>query len=147
MDTGYYLDELAVGMTASYGKTITDADILLFAGVSGDTNPVHLDEEFAATTPFKGRIAHGMLTASLISTVLGTRLPGFGSIYVGQSLKFLAPVRRGDTVRAAVTVTAVDLERRRVTLETLCKVGDRVVVTGEAVMMVMRRPEAAGLAA
>jgi hypothetical protein len=85
---GYYLEDLDVGMKAVFGKTITEADILMFAGVSGDTNPVHLDEEFAAATPFGGRIAHGMLTASLISTVLGTKLPGPGSIYLSQSMRF-----------------------------------------------------------
>ena len=100
---GYYIEDLEPGMTAAFGKTITDADILMFAGVSGDTNPVHLNEEFAMGTPFQGRIAHGMLTASLISTVLGTKLPGPGCVYLSQNLKFLAPVRAGDTVRAEVT--------------------------------------------
>ena len=97
---GYYIEELEEGMTAAFGKTITDADILMFAGVSGDTNPVHLNEEFAQGTSFAGRIAHGMLTASLISTVLGTKLPGPGCIYLSLSLMFLAPVRDGETVRA-----------------------------------------------
>ena len=97
---GLYLEDLEEGMSAVFGKTITDADILMFAGVSGDTNPVHLNEEFACGTAFKGRIAHGMLTASLISTVIGTKLPGPGCIYVAQNLKFMAPVRAGDTVRA-----------------------------------------------
>ena len=100
---GYYIEDLEAGMSAAFGKTITDADILMFAGVSGDTNPVHLNEEFALGTAFQGRIAHGMLTASLISTVLGTKLPGPGCIYLSQTLKFLAPVRAGDTVRAEVT--------------------------------------------
>ena len=140
MLNGYYLEDLDVGMKAAFGKTITDADIVMFAGVSGDTNPVHLDEEFAATTPFGGRIAHGMLTASLISTVLGTKLPGPGCIYLSQSMKFLAPVRVGETVRAEATIKAVDRERRRVVLETVCTVGGKNVLEGEALLMVARRP-------
>ena len=97
---GYYLEDLELGMTAIYAKTVTEADVVLFAGISGDINPVHLDNEFAKGTMFKGRIAHGMLTASFISTVLGTNLPGPGCIYVSQNLKFRAPVRIGDTVRS-----------------------------------------------
>jgi 3-hydroxybutyryl-CoA dehydratase len=140
MEQGYYVEDLEPGMTAVFGKTITDADILMFAGVSGDTNPVHLNEEFASATPFKGRIAHGMLTASLISTVLGTKLPGAGAVYVSQTMRFLAPVRAGETVRAIVTVKEVELDRRRVTLETVCRVNDKDVLTGEAILMVPRRP-------
>jgi 3-hydroxybutyryl-CoA dehydratase len=140
MDHGYYVDDLEPGMTAMFGKTITDADIIMFAGVSGDTNPVHLNEEFACGTPFKGRIAHGMLTASFISTAIGTKLPGSGCIYLSQTIKFLAPVRAGDTVRAIVTVKEVDRERRRVVLDTVCRVADKEVVVGEAVIMVPRRP-------
>lgn len=136
----HYIDDLEVGMTAVFGKTITEADIVLFAGASGDTNPVHLDEEFAAQTMFEGRIAHGLLIASLISAVLGTRLPGPGAVYVGQTLKFMAPVRPGDTVKARVTVSEVDKEKKRVTCETSCTVGDRTVLTGEAKLMVQRRP-------
>jgi 3-hydroxybutyryl-CoA dehydratase len=137
---GYYIEELEEGMTAAFGKTVTDADILMFAGVSGDTNPVHLNEEFAQGTAFQGRIAHGMLTASLISTVLGTKLPGPGCVYLSQSLKFLAPVRAGDTVRAEVTLRSLDKERRRCVFETLCKVGGKNVLEGEALVMVPRRP-------
>jgi 3-hydroxybutyryl-CoA dehydratase len=137
---GYYIEDLEEGMTAAFGKTITDADILMFAGVSGDTNPVHLNEEFAAGTAFNGRIAHGMLTASLISTVLGTKLPGPGCIYCSQTLKFLAPVRAGDTVRAEVVLKSLDRERRRCVFETSCKVGGKNVLEGEAIMMVPRRP-------
>ena len=140
MLNGYYLEDLDVGMKAAFGKTITDADIVMFAGVSGDTNPVHLDEEFAATTPFGGRIAHGMLTASLISTVLGTKLPGPGCIYLSQSMKFLAPVRVGETVRAEATIKAIDRERRRVTIDTVCTVNGKNVLEGEALLMVARRP-------
>ena len=140
---GYFIEDLSEGMTAVFGKTITDADILMFAGVSGDTNPVHLNEEFALGTAFQGRIAHGMLTASLISTVLGTKLPGPGCVYLSQSLKFKAPVRAGDTVRAEVTVTAIDRERRRVTFATVCKVGGKPVLEGEALTLVPSRPAAA----
>lgn len=136
----HYIDDLEPGMTAVFGKTITEADILMFAGASGDTNPVHLDEEFAAQTMFEGRIAHGLLVASLISTVLGTRLPGPGAIYISQSLRFMAPVRPGDTVKARVTLTEVDKDKKRVSCETICTVGDRTVVSGEAKLMVQRRP-------
>lgn len=138
--SAYYLEDLKIGDTASFAKTVTDADIVLFAGVSGDTNPVHLDQEFAETTLFKGRIAHGMLSAGFISTVLGTKLPGPGAIYLSQSLKFKAPVRPGDTVRATVTVTDIAVERKRVTLSTVCTVGEVVVIEGEAVVMVQPRP-------
>ena len=137
---GYEFKELRVGMSAVFAKTITEADIVLFAGVSGDNNTIHTNEEFAASTIFKGRIAHGMLTASFISTVLGTRLPGPGCIYVSQNLKFKAPVRIGDTVNARVTVTSVDEVRGRIAVETTCTVGNTVVIAGEAVLMVPRRP-------
>jgi len=136
---GYFIEDLQPGMSATFGKTITDADILMFAGVSGDTNPVHLNEEFANGTPFRGRIAHGLLTASLISTAIGTKLPGPGCIYVSQSLRFRAPVRAGDTVTARVTVLDVDREKKRVRMETVCLVGGRVVLDGEAVIMVPSR--------
>jgi 3-hydroxybutyryl-CoA dehydratase len=137
---GYFIEDLEPGMTATFGKTITDADILMFAGISGDTNPVHLNEEFAAGTPFHGRIAHGMLTASLISTVLGTKLPGPGCIYVSQTMRFLAPVRSGDTVRAEVTLRTVDREKKRAIFDTACKVLGKNVLEGEAVLFVPRRP-------
>ena len=133
---GYYIEDLSPGMKASYARTVTDADIVIFAGVSGDDNPVHLNREFAEATMFKSRIAHGMLSAAYISTVVGTRLPGAGAIYVGQTLKFKAPVRVGDTVNTVATVKEVLLEKRRVILETVCSVGDTVVVTGEATLMV-----------
>jgi len=138
---GYFLEDIEVGMTAIYAKTITDADIVMFAGISGDTNPVHLDANFADQTVFNGRIAHGMLSASFISTVLGTRLPGPGCIYLSQSLKFRAPVKAGDTVTARVTVKDVNPDNKRITLDTICTVGDSVVVDGEALLMVSRRAE------
>jgi 3-hydroxybutyryl-CoA dehydratase len=137
---GHYLEDIDVGMTAIYTRTVTEADVVLFAGISGDSNPVHLDNEYAKDTMFKGRIAHGMLTASFISTVLGTKLPGPGCIYVSQNLKFRAPVRIGDTVRSRVTVTAVDREKGRVALETTCCVGDTLVISGDAQLLVQRRP-------
>lgn len=138
-DYGYALDDLEVGMSASFGKTITDADILMFAGVSGDTNPVHLNEEFAGGTAFKGRIAHGMLTASLISTALGTKLPGAGCIYLAQTMKFLAPVRAGETVRAIVTVREIEREKRRITMDTVCQVAGKDVLVGEAKLLIPAR--------
>ena len=137
---GKYLDEISEGMTAVFSKTVTEADIVLFAGITGDTNPVHLNEEFAKPTMFKGRIAHGMLTAGFVSAVFGTKLPGPGCIYMSQSLKFKAPVRIGDTVKARVTVTAIDQAKARVTFATVCTVGEQVVLDGEAVLMVPRRP-------
>ena len=105
---GYFLEDLTVGMTAVYAKTITDTDIVMFAGISGDTNPVHLNQDYASATMFKSRIAHGMLSAGFISTVLGTKLPGPGCIYLSQNLKFKAPVRVGDTVVARATITDID---------------------------------------
>lgn len=140
---GFFLEDLRLGMTAAYARTVTEADVILFAGVSGDQNPVHLNQEFAEATRFKGRIAHGMLTASFISTVLGNKLPGPGCIYVSQSLQFRAPVRAGDTVHTRVTVQEVDLAKGRVRLDTVCRVGDVVVIEGEAVLMVPRRLAAA----
>ena len=129
---GYDIEDIQVGMTATFAKTITEADIVFFAGVSGDINAVHLNEEYAATTPFKGRIAHGMLSASLISAVLANRMPGPGTIYLDQRLKFLAPVRAGETVHAKVRVLEIDVNRCRVVLETTCSVKGAVVIEGEA---------------
>jgi 3-hydroxybutyryl-CoA dehydratase len=137
--SGHFIEDLSVGMTASFAKTVTEADIVMYAGVSGDTNPVHLDQVYAEGTMFKGRIAHGMLSASFISTVLGTKLPGPGAIYVSQSLKFKAPVRIGDTVTARVTVLETIPEKRRVVLLTQCFVAGKVVVDGEAVIMAPSR--------
>ena len=139
---GYFIEDLTAGMAASFSKTVTEADIVLFAGVSGDTNPVHLNQEYAENTMFKGRIAHGMLSAAYISTVLGTKLPGPGAIYVSQNLKFRAPVRAGDTVHTTCTVAEVVAEKKRVVLETVCRVRDTVVVQGEATMMVPSRAAA-----
>ncbi|MEX8519206.1 MAG: MaoC family dehydratase [Leptothrix sp. (in: b-proteobacteria)] len=136
---GYDVEDLQIGMSASYAKTITEADIVLFAGVSGDNNAVHTNEEFAATTRFGGRIAHGFLTASVISAAVANRLPGPGTVYLGQQLKFLAPVRPGDTVHASVTVKSVDLAKRHVELETVCRVKGVAVIEGEALVMTTSR--------
>ncbi len=133
------IEDLEIGMTRRLSKTVTDRDIRLFAEVSTDRNPVHLDDSYALDTIFEGRIAHGMLTAGLISAVIGEQLPGHGTVYLGQSLKFLAPVRPDDTVTAEVTVTAIDYARRRVTLDTLARVGDTVVLKGEAVVLAPSR--------
>ena len=149
---GLFFEDLAVGQTAVIARTITDADIVLFAGISGDTNPGHINEELAAGTRVSGRIAHGMLTASFISTVIGTRLPGPGCIYLAQSLRFKAPVRVGDTIWARATVTELFPEKRRAALSTTVTVRDKVVLEGEALVMVplratRARPAAASSAA
>ena len=139
MSEGYFIEDLKTGQAASFAKTVSEADIVLFAGVSGDTNPVHLDQSFAEKTPFKTRIAHGMLSAGFISTVFGTKLPGPGSIYMSQTLRFKAPVKIGDTVVATCTVTEIIAEKRRAMFSTICKVGDTVVIEGEAMIMVPSR--------
>ncbi|WP_432450563.1 MaoC family dehydratase [Aliiroseovarius marinus] len=126
------IEELEIGMSRHITKEVTDRDIELFAEVSTDRNPVHLDDEFAKDTIFQGRIAHGMLSAGLISAVIGEQLPGHGTIYMGQSLTFLAPVRPGDVVRAEVTVMDIDHAKRRVTLKTECLVNGKPVLKGEA---------------
>lgn len=132
-------EDLELGISASVSRTVSEADILMFAGVSGDTNPVHLDQEFAASTMFGGRIAHGMLSAGLISAVFGTRLPGPGSIYLSQTLKFKAPVKIGDTVVARVTVKELKTEKRRAVFSTVCSVGSTVVLDGEAELLIPAR--------
>jgi len=135
----YNFEDLKVGQTASIARTVSEADILTFAGASGDINPVHVDEEFAASTMFKGRIAHGILSVSHISAVIGTKLPGPGAIYLSQSAKFKAPVRIGDTVVARVTITALETDKRRVTLATVCTVGETEVTVGEAQVLLPKR--------
>lgn len=129
------IEEMAIGMIRSLTKAITDRDIELFAEVSSDHNPVHLDDAYAMDTIFEGRIAHGMLTASLISAVIGEQLPGHGTVYLGQSLKFLAPVRPGDVVTAEVEVLDIDHAKRRVQLGTRCLVNDKKVLVGEATVL------------
>lgn len=129
------IEDLEIGMKRHVEKTIQDYDIRAFAEVSTDYNPVHLDDDYARDTMFGGRIAHGMLTAALISAVIGEQLPGHGTIYLGQNLRFLAPVRPGETVRAEVEVAAIDHSRRRVTLDCRCLVGDTTVLKGDALVL------------
>ena len=136
-----YIDEIVVGQSASLERTVTQEVINSFADASGDRNPVHVDTAFAASTMFKGTIAHGMLSAAYISAVLGTQLPGPGAIYMAQSFKFRAPVRPGDKVVTTCTVKEVIPEKKRVVLDTFCKVGDTVVLEGEATMLVQPRPK------
>lgn len=136
---GRSIRELSVGECAHVVKTISETDIYLFAGITGDFNPAHVNEAYAEKTRFGRRIAHGILSAGLISAVIGTKLPGPGTIYVSQTLNFLAPVYIGDTVTATVRVKTIDTERNRVELETLCEnqAGKRLI-TGEAVVMPKR---------
>ena len=133
------IEDIEIGMTRSLSKTITDTDIQLFAEISTDHNPVHLDEAYAQDTIFAGRIAHGMLTAGLLSAVIGEQLPGHGTVYLGQTLKFLAPVRPGDRVDASVIVTAMDIGKRRVTMDTVCLVDGKPVLKGEATVLAPSR--------
>ena len=132
---GYDIEDLSIGMSAKFAKTITEADIVLFASASGDNNAMHINEEFAQTTQFKGRIAHGMLTASVISAAIAGRLPGAGTVYLGQNLRFKAPVRPGDTVHATVTVRELFPQKGRVSLTTVCTVNGKVVIEGDALVM------------
>lgn len=123
-------------MTASFAKTVTEADLANFAGVSTDFNPLHMDEEFAAGTRFKGRIAHGMLSGAYLSAILGMQLPGPGAVYLEQSIRFRAPVRIGDRLRSRVEVTALMPEKNIATFRTECLVGNKRVVSGEATLLV-----------
>jgi 3-hydroxybutyryl-CoA dehydratase len=135
----YYIDELKPGMSESLTKTVTERDVELFGEVSGDRNPVHFDEEYAKTTMFKGRIAHGMLSASYISTILGMQIPGPGTIFMSATTRFKAPVRIGDTVVTTCTVREVNVEKRRVMFDCVCKVKDVTVVEGEALVMAPKK--------
>jgi 3-hydroxybutyryl-CoA dehydratase len=135
-------EDLSVGMTERVSKTVASSDVVGFAEVTGDRNPIHLSEHFAAKTPFGTRIAHGLYTASLISAVLGTRLPGPGAVYISQTLNFRAPVRIGDTVDVTVEVKELVPERRRARLSCTCSIGDTVVLDGEAMVKVPSRAEA-----
>lgn len=133
---GKAISDLKVGDYAEHSKTISESDVYLFAGVTGDFNPAHLNAQAAAHTMFKERIAHGMLSAGLISAVLGMQLPGPGAIYLSQTLKFLAPVMFGDTITARAEVTERNVDRNRITLKTTCvNQTGKVVVDGEAVIM------------
>lgn len=133
------IEDIEIGMVRSLRKVVTDRDIELFAEVSTDRNPVHLDDDYAHDTIFGGRIAHGMLTAGLVSAVIGEQLPGHGTVYLGQNLKFLAPVRPGDMVLAEVEVTDIDHSRRRVTMDTRCIVEGKTVLAGEATVLAPSR--------
>ena len=137
---GVYFEELSLGQEASLAKTVSEADIVAFADISGDRNPVHLDPEYAATTIFKERIAHGMLSAAYISAVFGMQLPGPGAIYISQTLNFKAPVKIGDTVVTTVKVAELVPEKKRAKFECVCTVNGKPVVQGEAVLMVPARP-------
>lgn len=137
---GKTIEELQIGLSARFSKTITEADVYLFAGITGDLNPAHVDEEFAKNTFFKTRIAHGMLTAGFISTIIGTMLPGPGSIYIRQEVNFLKPVRIGDTVTATAEVAEVMAEKKRVRLNTFCtNQNGEVVLDGLAIVSPPRR--------
>lgn len=138
--TSLFFEELSVGQSAELTRTVDEAAIQAFADVSGDHNPVHLDEAFAQTTAFKTRIAHGMLSAAYISALIAGKLPGPGAIYLGQSLSFKRPVKIGDEVTVTATITALDSEKARVTLATVCTVNGKTVLDGEALIMAPRRP-------
>jgi 3-hydroxybutyryl-CoA dehydratase len=135
-----YFEDLSVGMTETYAKTVKSSDVVGFAEITGDRNPIHLSEHFAAKTPFRSRIAHGLYTAGLISAVIGTRLPGPGAIYISQTLYFKAPVRIGDTVEASVQVAELVKHGHRAKLLRKCVVGTTVVLEGEAIVKIPSRP-------
>jgi 3-hydroxybutyryl-CoA dehydratase len=135
-----YFEDMSIGMTESYSKTVKASDVVGFAEITGDRNPIHLSEHFAAKTPFKSRIAHGLYTAGLISAVIGTRLPGPGAIYLSQTLYFRAPVKIGDVVEAAVTVAELSERGNRARLVCTCTVAGKVVLEGEALVKVPARP-------
>jgi 3-hydroxybutyryl-CoA dehydratase len=136
----HYFEDLAVGQEASMARTVTEADIVAYAALSGDYNPVHLDANYAAKTMFKERIAHGILSAGYISAIFGMQLPGPGSIYISQSLNFKGPVKIDDVVETKVRLVELIPDRKRAKFETVCTVGGKPVLTGEAVLMVPARP-------
>jgi 3-hydroxybutyryl-CoA dehydratase len=136
-----YFEDLSIGLSESYEKEVKSSDVVGFAEITGDRNPIHLSEHFAAKTPFGGRIAHGLYTASLISAVIGTRLPGPGAIYMSQTLNFKAPVKIGDIVRACVEVVELVEKGHRVKLICRSQVGDTLVLEGEALVKVPARPK------
>ncbi len=140
--TGKTIDELKLGDTARFSKTVSESDVYLFAGVTGDLNPAHVNEEYAKKTFFKTRVAHGMLSASFISTVIGTMLPGPGTVYLRQEVNFTAPVKFGDTVTAIVEVLEIMADKKRVRLKTYCINQDNtIVVDGEALVSPPRAPK------
>lgn len=137
---GYFLEQLEIGMSASISKTISAEDVEQFALLSGDNNPIHLDDEYAKSTPFGRRIVHGMFSAALISAVAGTKLPGPGGVYLDQQLKFRKPIFIDDTVVATLTIEEIDLRRARVKMKTVVHANDVLVVSGEATYMVNKQP-------
>ena len=128
----YKIEDLVIGMSASYSQTITDADVKSYAALSGDRNPIHMDDEYSEKSRYGKRIAHGMISSSFFSALFGTKLPGAGCVYISQSLKFRKPVYIGDTVTAVIEVTNVNIEGKRVAFNTYCTVSGRKVITGEA---------------
>jgi len=134
-----WFEDLAVGQSCSTINKVTEADIVKFSEITGDVNPIHLDEAYARKSIFGQRIAHGMISAGYISAIFGTRFPGAGSIFLSQSLKFKAPVKINDSVETTVTITDLNEKRKRVTLDCQCRVGDTVVLSGEAQLMVPAR--------
>ena len=141
---GYFFEDLKEGMEASYTKTINDTDVKIFSDVSGDSNPIHLNNDFASDTLFKVKVVHGMLTASLISTVIGTKLPGPGCIYIEQNLKFKAPVKIGDTVTALCKIIGIISNQHMIKMNTTCNVASRVVIAGDATILVPKRTSVVG---
>lgn len=141
IESGYCIEDIKIGLSASHEKTLGRDEVDTYADLTGDYNPVHVNPEYAATTMFGECIAHGMLTASLITNVLGTKLPGTGAIYLSQSARFRAPVCVGQTVVVTATVTDMDEKRRQVTLACEAKVGDKLVMDGEARVMVPSRQQ------
>ncbi len=139
IEPGHFFEDLSIGMEASLSHTVAGEDLNLFAHITGDANPIHLDDAYAAETPFKQRIAHGMLSASYISAVFGTKLPGPGCIYISQTLNFRAPVHIGDHVIATVKICDLIETRKRAIFTCYCKVGQKIVVEGEAVIMIPSR--------
>jgi len=134
MKESYNITEIEIGMSASYSQTITDADVKQFAAVSGDKNPMHMDDVYASDSRFKGRISHGMLSASFFSALFGTQLPGKGCVYVSQNLNFKRPVYLGDTVTAKIVVNKVDIKGKKVSFKTICTVKNKIVIDGSAVI-------------
>jgi len=126
------IENIVIGMNASYSQTVTDADIKAFAGLSGDHNPVHVNDTYAEKTRFGKRIAHGLFSTSFFSALFGTKLPGYGCVYASQNLKFRYPVFIGDTVKATITVRSIDIDKRKIIFDTVCTVGRKKVITGEA---------------
>lgn len=140
---GYYLEDLETGMSASVSKAFTEQDVAMYARVSLDDNPLHMNEAFAARTRTGGRVVHGMVTASLISAIIGTRLPGPGCLWMAQDNRFLAPVRIGETVRATATIDEIETAKQRARLTTICEVGEKSVLEGHALVWVPSRSAAA----